>query len=196
MLENFKKMEVKFIESPLIERQKFKEITNMDMKRIDEPLQKEMRTNDKCELNYLNKTWIKLDSGWSNEVVDNLSSMDEYKHYKNIGLKEVQVGDKPCLIRCDIDFEQKDIFGKTNLERMYNGKAPLDANGKPIELHHIGQHANSPLAQLTWNEHRGEGIDTLLHNKNKISEIDRNAFDKERANHWKDFQKSETIKQF
>ena len=44
---------------------------------------------------------------------------------------------------------------------------------------------DSPLAELTRNEHRGKGNDTVLHNKQKESEINREDFAKERAEHWK-----------
>ena len=36
---------------------------------------------------------------------------------------------------------------------MLDGKPPL-ADGKPVELHHIGQRQDSPLAELTFNEHK------------------------------------------
>ena len=35
-------------------------------------------------------------------------------------------------------------------------------------------------------QHRGTGNDTILHDKSKESEIDRNEFGKERRDHWKD----------
>ena len=37
---------------------------------------------------------------------------------------------------------------------------------------------------MTTQEHRGKGNDTILHDKQKESEIDRIAFSKERENHW------------
>lgn len=52
-------------------------------------------------------------------------------------------------------------------------------------MHHIGQKPDSPLAELTTEEHRGAGNDTILHDKQKESEIDRNEFAKERKEHWK-----------
>ena len=188
MIENFKDLEVRFKETPLLEHCKLKDITKLDVTRLDMPLLKKGDINSRNELNFIDRSWIRLDSGWSNEIVRNLASFEEYNHYKEIGLEEVMVGDKPCLVKQDIDFNQKEPIRKTNEERMSLGKAPLDRDGRPIELHHIGQHDYSPLAQLTMEEHRGEGVDTILHEKNKVSEIDRSAFDKERANHWKQFQ--------
>lgn len=92
---------------------------------------------------------------------------------------------REVLQRTDIDYDATDPFGRTNLERMEQGKAPL-VDGKPIELHHIGQEMDSPLAELTQEEHRGPGNDGILHDKQKESEIDRNKFNTERENHWKE----------
>lgn len=86
--------------------------------------------------------------------------------------------------RDDIDWNQKDAMGRTNKERAEQGLSPINKDGKIIELHHIGQHADSPLAELTQEEHRGKGNDSILHDKTKESEIDRQAFGNERSSHW------------
>lgn len=123
--------------------------------------------------------------GVPKEVLDAIGSEAEAKIYEDANLEPAEVNGKDALIRTDIDYDQKDIFGDTNLERMKQGKAPLDVNGKPIELHHIGQQQDSPLAELTGKEHRGNGNDNVLHNKLKESEINREDFNKERQDHWK-----------
>ena len=74
-------------------------------------------------------------------------------------------------------------MGRTNEERANQGLAPING-GEVIELHHIGQHTDSPLAELTREEHRGKGNDAILHDKTKESEIDRQAFAREKNNHW------------
>ena len=130
------------------------------------------------------KKKIKEETGWSDEIVDAISSMEEYEIYKKAGLVEAEINGKKCLIRNDIDWEQKDAFGRTNRERVQSGKSPINKNGEVIELHHIGQHADSPLAELTTQEHRGKGNSSVLHDVNKESEIDREAFNKERRDHW------------
>ena len=94
------------------------------------------------------------------------------------------------VIRNDINWEQKDGMGRTNKERAEQGLSPINKDGKVIELHHIGQHADSPFAELTPEEHRGKGNDTVLHDKTKESEIDRTAFAGERSEYWKE--RSET----
>lgn len=131
------------------------------------------------------KQRIKEETGWSDEIINSISSLEEYEIYKKAGLVEAEIDGKKCLIRSDIDWNQKDALGRTNYERVEQGLSPLNKDGKPIELHHIGQHSNSPLAELTQEEHRGKGNDGILHNKSVESEINRNAFAFERSQHWR-----------
>ena len=137
------------------------------------------------ELSDDEKQRIKEETGWSDEIIDAISSMEEYEIYKKADLEEKEINGKKCLVRKDIDLEQKDSMGRTNSERMEKGLPPLDKNGRPIELHHIGQKSDSPLAELTTSEHRGKGNDAVLHDKKKESEIDRDKFAEERSEHWK-----------
>ncbi|TWI49615.1 HNH/ENDO VII superfamily nuclease [Pseudomonas duriflava] len=123
--------------------------------------------------------------GFPNEILDVIGSEAEARIYEDANLEPTQVNGKEALVRTDIDYDQKDALGRTNLERMKLGLAPLDTEGKPIELHHIGQKSDSPLAELTRDEHRGNGNDNVLHNKLKESEIVRDDFDKERKDYWK-----------
>ncbi|WP_106625873.1 HNH/ENDO VII family nuclease [Selenomonas massiliensis] len=134
------------------------------------------------------KQRIKDETGWSDEIVDAIGSMEEYEIYKKAGLVEAEVDGKKCLVRTDINWDQVDEKGRTNRERVERGLSPLDENGKPIELHHIGQHADSPLAELTFEEHRCNGNDTILHNKGVETEVhgEGSTWNQERADHWKD----------
>jgi hypothetical protein len=158
----------------------------LDVKAMDEPYAalEDIEDCEPRELNAKEKDEIRNETGWSDEIVDSIGSMEEYEIYRDAGLVEVEINGKACLIRPDIDLTQKDGFGRTNQERMEQGLAPLALDGRPYELHHIGQHADSPLAELTMQEHRGKGNDTILHIKTKESEIDRVTFDEERGNHW------------
>lgn len=134
------------------------------------------------------KAKIKEETGWSDEIIDYFESWEEYEIYKKAGLREAEIGGKKCLIRDDIDWDQVDEKGKTNYERVKKGLAPLDKNGEAIQLHHIGQHADSPLTELTFEEHRCNGNDTILHDKSKETEThgEGNTWDSERQNYWKD----------
>lgn len=102
------------------------------------------------------------------------------------GLVEAEIGGKKCLIRTDIDWDQVDEKGRTNTQRVERELAPLDKNGDSIQLHHIGQHKDSPLAELTFEEHRCGGNDTILHDKSIESEAhgEGNNWDNERQNYW------------
>jgi hypothetical protein len=120
-------------------------------------------------------------------ILDVIGSEAEAAIYEEAGLQPAEVNGQAALVRTDIDYDLRDEFdnGKTNLDRMREGRPPLDATGRPVELHHIGQEQHSPLAELTRAEHCGKGNDNVLHNKLKESAIDRADFAKERAEHWK-----------
>jgi hypothetical protein len=127
---------------------------------------------------------IKQETGWSDEIVDAIKTKEEYEIYKNAGLTEQEINGRPCLVKTDIDMNQKDAFGRTNRERMEQGLSPVAKNGETVELHHIGQKSDSPLAELTTTEHRGNGNDTILHDKTQNTQIDRGEFQKEKEAHW------------
>jgi hypothetical protein len=109
----------------------------------------------------------------------------EAEIYQEAGLRGEMVEGRGCLVRDDIDLGAVDHWGQTNLERMEQGFAPLDPDGKPYELHHVQQEDQGLLAELTRAEHRGEGNDGILHDRKGPSEIDREAFEEVRADHWR-----------
>lgn len=116
------------------------------------------------------------------ESLDNASEA-ERQIYDEANLEAKEVNDRECLIRTDINPDETDGRGRTNLEKMMEGKAPI-VNGEPIDLHHIGQKNDGPLAELTrYGEHQSNS--SILHEKRTDSEIDRTEFGKERAAHWK-----------
>jgi hypothetical protein len=125
--------------------------------------------------------------GCPDTVLENIGSEAEAKIYDEANVHYEKVNGKDVLVKDDIDYDQvvDEETGETNLDRMKEGKAPLDKDGRPIELHHIGQKQDSPLVELTRDEHRGPGNDSILHNKADESKIDREDFAKERAEHWK-----------
>lgn len=57
----------------------------------------------------------------------------------------------------------------------------------PVHLHHIGQKADSPLAELTRSEHLSGGNDTILHDKGKPTETHGagNSWNSEKREYWK-----------
>lgn len=130
-------------------------------------------------------------SEYSDEVNENISSVDELEVYQKANLKEENVDGKTCLIRDDIDMDYVDPkTGNTNRELMEKGRAPYDAQtGERIELHHIGQNYESPLAELTEDSEHGKCHSTL---HTKDGESWRNDSQKnnhynnvERPGHWR-----------
>jgi hypothetical protein len=136
---------------------------------------------------------IKEESGWSDEVVDNIRSLKEYEVYKKVGkeagLVEVKINGRECLIRNDIDWGQKDDLGLTNKERVERNNSPRGKDGATIELHHIGQKADSPFVELKMKEHRTGVNDGILHDKTMESEVHNEEnepkYQQERKEHWK-----------
>ncbi len=151
------------------------------------------------QLNNSEKEAIKRTTGWSDQIVDYISSIDEANIYIKAHLQEATVGGRPALIRSDINwsaFNCRQEWLETKLAdydkwKDYNnadligeGYPPRDENGDPYELHHIGQQQHSPFAELTWQEHMGDGNNTILHQMGEYSNIDRQEFDKEKSQYW------------
>lgn len=140
------------------------------------------------------KAKIKEETGWSDEIIDNIKNMKQYEVLKNAGLIEVEINGRKCLIKENIDLDYTDEDGVSNRERIARGLAPLDSKtGKPLELHHLGQKADSPLVELTEEEHRtgeyedGKKNQSLWHDNTVETEVhgEGNNWDQERKAHWK-----------
>ena len=87
------------------------------------------------------------------EFIKNFHSVDEYHALKNAGLNLSKVNGKMALTQ-PIDWNYVDDAGRTNAQRVSQGLAPQDPTGKSYELHHIGQQSDSPLAILTFDDHK------------------------------------------
>lgn len=124
---------------------------------------------------------IQSESNYPLDVIRQFHSMDEYEVFKSANLKPLQINGQTALIQPDINLNLVDEYGRTNLQRMSVGLAPLDSNGLPYELHHIGQNADATLAVLTRAQHDSPG----LHGFKMVSEIDRPEFNVIRQKFWK-----------
>ena len=162
-----------------------KNIESQSSARVEYPSMFEK--NEVRGLTDIEKDKIKAETGWSDNTVEHIRSIDECKIYKDADLQEAEIGGKKALIRNDIDWGQIDEKGRTNAQRIEKGLSPLDRDGNSIELHHVGQKADSPLAELTDKEHRCDGNDTVLHDKNQVTEThgDGNNWNSEKQNYWK-----------
>ena len=166
--------------------------SNIDVK-DDAPNAADPEARENEQLSDEQKETIKKETGWSDEVVDNIKNMDQYDALRNANLTEVEINGRKCLIKSDIDLDYVDADGISNRERMQLGLAPLDSKtGKPIELHHLGQKPDSPLVELTEEEHRtgdykdGKKNQSLWHERGNDSEVhgEGNTWSQERKEHW------------
>lgn len=129
---------------------------------------------------------IQKESKYPLDVIKEFKNMEQYNICKSAGLSTQMVDGKAALIR-DIDLNFTDELGRTNLERMLEGSAALDsATGKPYELHHMGQKADSTLAILTKSEHMQGGNNEIWHEFGKASEVhvNGNNWDSQRKIFW------------
>lgn len=131
--------------------------------------------------------FIQWDSKLPLAYINSFHSVDEYKVYKAAGLKSTMVNGKWAYTQ-DIDWDFMDNNGYTNAERVeILGLAPVDNNGIAYELHHIGQNPDSPIAILTWDQHRGIGNNRILHPKT-VSDVDHGPeWNKTVKQFWKSF---------
>lgn len=129
---------------------------------------------------------IQKESKWPLDFIKTIHSFDEYNVYKNSGLQLSRVNGKYALTQSiDWDFIGDISDGRTNFQRVLEGFSPLDPTGKPYELHHIGQQADSPLAILTSSQHHDNYAILHTNTGSSASNIDRNIFLKEKEQFWK-----------
>lgn len=141
------------------------------------------------------KLKVKRLTGWSDEIVNAIRSEAEARIYMDAGLKDMVVNGRHALVQPDINpdylmpewlirINGENWRGWSNSDLMGEGYPPHDRNGDPYELHHIGQLADSPLAELTWKQHHDKGNYAVLHTLDDYSDIDRGVFEREKASHW------------
>ncbi len=106
---------------------------------------------------------IQRESKWPLDAIKSFHSTKEYKIYKDANLVPMQFSDGTWAFIRKINWNTIDSYGRTNAQRVARGLAPIDLTGKPYELHHIGQKADSPLAILTYAEHHSSSNYSTLH---------------------------------
>lgn len=148
-------------------------------------------------------------TGFSKEVISKVGNLEELKIYVSAGLKEVitknGIGLQSKLVekyydtplpKCPYPESDRKRYwkeGTTNRERMEKGDSPVVYDKKngtwgKMELHHTGQGSDGILSELTHSEHMENGNDNILHQKaNTIeSSVNRNEFNKVKAEYWKE----------
>ena len=83
-----------------------------------------------------------------------------------------------------IDPSLMDARGRSNLERMQSGIAPIGPDGKSINLHHTIQSPTGPVAEVTATFHQQNSRVIHINPSTIPSGIDRPAFDAFRRNYW------------
>ncbi|EHX4152444.1 hypothetical protein L3H61_002890, partial [Listeria monocytogenes] len=112
------------------------------------------------------KNYSQIRTYWKNEVV----------------FKGTKVYQKDNII----DINKVDVKGRTNLQRMEKGLAPLGSDGNPINLHHMTQREISSIAEVEQSFHQINSK-TIHINPNSIpTGIDRKTFNKWRSDYWKE----------
>jgi len=77
----------------------------------------------------------------------------------------------------------RDSYGRTNIERMQEGLAPIGKDGLSVELHHLKQKNDGIIVELTSTEHKSNY--KILHRYESTSQINRYEFNKWKRNYWK-----------
>lgn len=169
----------------------------IEVENIDSPLCLDIEISDFNEDRILNVDDIKSiqkESGWSdkicNELIRTKTTWEQYKVYREAGLKEQEINDKSYLCK-DIKWDYVDEkTGMTNRELMEKGRSPIDPEtGEKIELHHMGQDYDAPLVELNENSEHGDGNHKVLHPQREDSfrqdAKKRAKYDYEKIQYWK-----------
>ena len=116
---------------------------------------------------------------------------EQVKILKDAGLIPEMINGKLALLR-DIDLNFVDEFGRTNKERILQNLSPLDPDGIPYEVHHVGQDPKGTLAILTEAEHRSKETYSIWHSNKGPGvhqEISNQEWAKTRSEFWKAYLK-------
>ena len=108
-------------------------------------------------------------TGWSDTVVNAIQCEAEARIYIGAGLKETTVNGKPALIqpRIDPNYQMPEWWIKEHGEK-WRGWTNSDLMGEGYP----------------WSQHREGENYAVLHTTEDYSDIDRRAFEKEKAAHW------------
>lgn len=82
------------------------------------------------------------------------------------------------------DLNQIDNRGRSNRERMKMGLAPIDENGKTINIHHVNQEPDGDLEEILQSVH-SRNTRQLHPYRNQPSRINRREFGKYRRAYWR-----------
>jgi filamentous hemagglutinin len=120
---------------------------------------------------------------------------DEVSSAKYFGQERKYWSAEPIQFNGNKVYQRNDLFdphyvdpksGKTNIQLMDAGRAPIGTDGKPVNLHHMLQRQDGPIAEATQSFHK-ENHGVIHINDNSIpSGINRAEFNKWRSDYWKE----------
>jgi hypothetical protein len=97
----------------------------------------------------------------------------------------VKFNEKTVYQSDDFDPGFVDDKGRTNIERMQKGLAPIGYDGESINIHHIYQTDESPVLEITKSEHQTRYAELHTNTGQSPSQIDRDLFNDWRQAYWK-----------
>ena len=105
--------------------------------------------------------------------------------YVKGGVKtEVVNGKTVTLNNKTFDPTLVDNQGRTNIQRMEQGLAPIGTDGKSVNIHHIDQTNDGHVIEITASEHQQNYSSLHTNTGQTNSLIDRNAFNIWRKDYW------------
>ncbi len=101
------------------------------------------------------------------------------------GQKTVDVNGKTVTMdNSTFDPNFVDRQGRTNIQRMEQGLAPIGIDGKSVNIHHIDQTNNGPVMEITATQHQ-QNYSNLHTNMGQVpSQINRIEFNSWRREYW------------
>ena len=101
------------------------------------------------------------------------------------GTKTVDVNGKTVTMNnSTFDPNFVDKQGRTNIQRMEQGLAPIGTDGKSVNIHHIDQTNNGPVMEITATEHQQNYSILHINIGQSPSQINRSAFNNWRRGYW------------
>ncbi|WP_338327892.1 HNH/ENDO VII family nuclease [Rosenbergiella epipactidis] len=122
-----------------------------------------------------------------NKASDDVTSVSYFRQERKYWSAEpVNINGNKVYQRNDFfDPNAVDARGRTNIQRMEKGLAPLDINGQSVNLHHMLQKQDDHIAEVTQSFHKDNHIVIHINDNSIPSGINRNEFNKWRSDYWK-----------
>jgi filamentous hemagglutinin len=131
------------------------------------------------------QTATKVDGLADAPNVNNTLSKIEANSGRSFWNKTIEINGNKVYQRDDlINANFVDSRGRTNLERMQKGLAPIGPDGKSLNLHHMLQSQDGPIAEITATFHKQNHSIIHINPSSIPSGIDRGSFDKWRVDYW------------